>query len=52
MEHSFFVCDVGGEYIPEKNRFDHHQEGYFEAFEPDSKIKMAAAGLVYRHYGK
>ncbi len=44
-----FVVDVGGEYDPERNRFDHHQEGGAGARE--NGIKYAAFGLVWKHYG-
>ncbi len=33
-----YVCDVGGEYQPEKKRFDHHQAEY--------KGMMSSAGMV------
>lgn len=44
-----YVVDVGGEYTPEENRFDHHQEGY--AGERKNGITYAAFGLVWRKYG-
>ncbi|KAH3745876.1 metal-dependent protein hydrolase [Pelomyxa schiedti] len=47
------VCDIGGVYDHSLRRYDHHQKGYFECFSPKfSKVKMAATGLVYRHYGR
>ncbi|KAH3766048.1 metal-dependent protein hydrolase [Pelomyxa schiedti] len=47
------VCDFGGSYNHAARRYDHHQKGYFECFSPKfAKIKMAATGLVYRHYGR
>jgi uncharacterized UPF0160 family protein len=46
------VCDIGGEYDHARRRYDHHQRGYFEVFSPRTpKIKCAASGLVWRHYG-
>jgi uncharacterized UPF0160 family protein len=33
-----FVCDVGGEYVPAKKRFDHHQVSY--------KGDLSSAGMV------
>src|SRR3989344_1072184 len=43
------VFDVGGEYNPAKNRFDHHQVG--GAGERDNGIPFAAFGLVWKQYG-
>jgi len=43
------VVDVGDEYAPEKNRFDHHQKG--GAGERENGIPYAAFGLVWREYG-
>ncbi len=36
-----FVCDVEGEYAPEKKRFDHHQLEYSGSF--------ASAGMIWRY---
>ena len=44
-----YVFDVGGEYNPEENKFDHHQEGWKEKRE--NGILYAAAGLVWKEYG-
>lgn len=44
-----FVVDVGGEYDPARNRFDHHQEG--GAGERDDSVPYATFGLVWKHYG-
>jgi len=56
------VIDVGGDYDHTKLRYDHHQRGYDERFDPKVKsgeaveeprcTKLSASGLVYRHYGK
>lgn len=44
------VVDVGGQYVPEKNRFDHHQpEG---AGLKENGIPHASFGLVWKHYGE
>ncbi|HET8575094.1 MAG TPA: MYG1 family protein [Candidatus Paceibacterota bacterium] len=43
-----FVLDVGGVYDPEKNLFDHHQEG--GAGERDG-IPYSSLGLVWKKYG-
>ena len=45
------VVDVGGEYIPLANRFDHHQRTFDTTF-PARKTKLSSAGLVYMHFGK
>jgi uncharacterized UPF0160 family protein len=45
-----YVFDVGGEYLPEKNRFDHHQKG--GAGVRDNGIPYAAFGLVWKHFGE
>jgi len=44
-----YVVDVGNEYDPERNRFDHHQEG--GAGERENKIPYAAFGLVWKKFG-
>jgi len=46
------VIDVGGIYDHDKLRYDHHQRGYDERFDPQRCTKLSASGLVYRHYGK
>ncbi len=45
-----YVYDVGGEYDPDRNRFDHHQKGGAGARE--NGIPYAAFGLVWRTYGE
>lgn len=45
-----FVFDVGGEYDPALNRFDHHQPG--GAGMRDNGIPYAAFGLVWKKYGE
>lgn len=49
---AYAAVDVGGEYEHARRRYDHHQRGYDEVFDADSRVKMAAAGLVWRHFGK
>ncbi len=44
------VCDVGGIYDPEKNRFDHHQVG--GAGSRENGIPYASVGLVWKKIGK
>ncbi|KAI9089596.1 metal-dependent protein hydrolase [Phlyctochytrium arcticum] len=46
------VVDVGGEYDPARNRFDHHQRGFEETFDSNFDIKLSSAGLVYKHFGR
>lgn len=43
------VVDVGGEYVPERGRFDHHQAG--RAGFRENGIFYSAFGLIWRHYG-
>ena len=45
------VVDVGGEYSPRHNRYDHHQRTFNTTF-PARKTKLSSAGLVYMHFGK
>jgi uncharacterized UPF0160 family protein len=44
------VLDVGGEYDPERGRFDHHQPG--GAGERGSGIQYASFGLIWKKYGE
>lgn len=46
------VVDVGGCYIPDKLRFDHHQKEFTEKFDEKYLTKMSSAGLIYKHYGR
>lgn len=41
LETCEYVCDVGGEYAPEKKRFDHHQAEY--------QGPMSSAGMVLKY---
>jgi len=43
------VVDVGGEYDPEKGRFDHHQRGGAGARE--NGIPFSSFGLIWQKYG-
>ncbi len=45
-----YVVDVGFLYDPEKNRFDHHQEG--GAGKRENGIPYASFGLVWKQYGE
>jgi uncharacterized UPF0160 family protein len=44
------VCDVGGVYNPEQNRFDHHQTG--GAGFRENGVPYASVGLVWKRIGK
>ncbi|NXD88205.1 MYG1 protein, partial [Halcyon senegalensis] len=50
------VVDVGGEYDPERHRYDHHQRSFTESMRslrPGKPwtTKLSSAGLVYCHFG-
>ena len=45
------VVDVGGEYDPTTNRYDHHQRTFDTTF-PSRNTKLSSAGLVYMHFGR
>jgi uncharacterized UPF0160 family protein len=45
-----YVVDVGGEYEPKRQRFDHHQEG--GAGHHLNGIPYASFGLVWKEYGE
>ncbi|OJD19264.1 hypothetical protein AJ78_00794 [Emergomyces pasteurianus Ep9510] len=45
------VVDVGGEYDPARNRYDHHQRTFTTTF-PQHNTKLSSAGLIYLHFGK
>lgn len=45
-----YVVDVGGEFNPKDNRFDHHQEG--GAGVRENGIPYASFGLVWKTYGE
>lgn len=45
------VVDVGGEYNPASNRYDHHQRTFGTTF-PSHNTKLSSAGLVYMHFGR
>lgn len=42
------VVDVGAEYVPAKQRYDHHQRGFTEVFGHGFNTKLSSAGLVYK----
>ncbi len=45
-----YIYDVGGEYDPSRNRFDHHQPG--GAGKRENGVPYAAFGLVWKAYGE
>ncbi|XP_063978967.1 MYG1 exonuclease [Diachasmimorpha longicaudata] len=52
------VVDVGGEYNPNKHRYDHHMREFQETGQSvmkkddcDWDIKLSSAGLIYCHFG-
>lgn len=49
MTDADFIVDVGGEYDPDRERFDHHQEG--GAGMRANTIPYASFGLVWKKYG-
>lgn len=51
LETCDIVVDVGGEYEPARDRYDHHQRTFTTTF-PDHQTKLSSAGLVYMHFGK
>lgn len=42
------VLDVGGEYDPSRDRYDHHQKGFNEVFGHGFVTKLSSAGLIYK----
>ncbi|KAL2221402.1 putative UPF0160 domain protein MYG1 [Thermoascus aurantiacus ATCC 26904] len=51
LETCHTVVDVGGEYDPARNRFDHHQRSFNTTF-PKHSTRLSSAGLVYMHFGR
>jgi uncharacterized UPF0160 family protein len=51
LEECHTVVDVGGEYDPARNRYDHHQRSFDTVF-PGRQTKLSSAGLVYMHFGR
>ncbi|KAI1462778.1 metal-dependent protein hydrolase [Annulohypoxylon moriforme] len=51
LETCHTVVDVGGEYDPPRNRYDHHQRTFTTTF-PGRPTKLSSAGLVYMHFGR
>jgi len=45
-----FILDVGGEYYPDKKRYDHHQEG--GAGKRINEIQYSTFGLLWKDFGE
>jgi len=45
-----FILDIGGEYNPSLNKFDHHQITFTE--KRKNNLPYATAGLIWKHYGE
>src|SRR3989344_4225767 len=52
IEKADIVVDVGMQYDPSKNRFDHHQKGGAGRRAESPEISYASFGLVWKHYGE
>lgn len=50
IEQADVALDVGGLYDNDGLRYDHHQKDFLDVHEGTS-IKLAACGLIWRHYG-
>lgn len=50
IEGAYVALDVGGVYDNENLRYDHHQRDFLDVHESTS-IKLAACGLIWRHFG-
>jgi urease accessory protein len=46
------AVDVGGEYDPNRHRYDHHQRNFNETFSEKDDVKLSSAGLIYKHFGR
>lgn len=50
IEDAYVALDVGGVYDNAKLRYDHHQREFTEVHE-DTSVKLAACGLIWKHFG-
>lgn len=50
IEQADVALDVGGVYDNAKLLYDHHQRDFTEVHE-DTSVKLAACGLIWRHFG-
>jgi len=51
LETCDIVVDVGGQYDPERHRYDHHQREFSETYSGEHLTKLSSAGLIYKHFG-
>ena len=45
-----YVFDVGGEYKPNKNKYDHHQQSF--NLKRKNGVAYSSAGLAWKHFGE
>ena len=50
IEQAYVALDVGGVYDNAKLRYDHHQREFTDVHDGTS-VKLAACGLIWRHFG-
>lgn len=50
IEAGDIVFDVGAEFDPAKNRFDHHQKSFDHTFSANYDIKLSSAGLIFKFF--
>lgn len=48
LETCDIVVDVGGQYDPERHRYDHHQREFSETYSGEHLTKLSSAGLIYK----
>ncbi len=46
------VYDVGFEFNPKTNRYDHHMASFKEVFSSKYNIKLSSSGLIYKYFHK
>ena len=46
------VVDVGQQYDPATNWYDHHQREFNLTLGEEYSIKLSGSGLIYKHFGK
>jgi len=52
IDQATVVVDVGGTYDTSKQRYDHHQNTFWDTYSGDyPEIKLSSAGLVFKHFG-
>lgn len=43
------LVDVGGQYDPAKDRYDHHQPSFTDTFSAEHRTLLSSAGLIYKY---